>query len=213
MPKFKEWLFGSGDKKISNYNAGQNQNFNQLTDSTQQAGQGSQDVLKYLMQFMDPNSDIYKNFEAPYRQEFEQQTVPGLAEEYAGKGALSSSGFGQALGSAGAGLQTKLAALKSTMQRQAGQDIFSQYNQQANQSLNAKPFDLREGSTGVLNNALTAYAGGVGGGGGFGGLMQQLMQMIQGGGGISGSKGNYGGNIAQSNYAGAPSRNNFAGAR
>lgn len=209
MPKLNEWLFGSSDKfsKLNNYNQGQNQNLNQLTDLTQQGGQGASDVLKYLMQFMDPNSDVYKNFEAPYRQEFEQETVPGLAEQYAGKGALSSSGFGQALGSAGAGLQTKLAALKAGMQRQAGQDIFSQYNQQSNQSLNARPFDYKqkEGTGGILNNAISAYAGGVGGGGGFGGLMQQLMQMIQGGGGISGGKGQFGGNIAQPNssYAGA----------
>jgi hypothetical protein len=209
MPKFNEWLFGSDDKfkKLNNYNAGQNQNLNQLTDLTQQGGQGAQDVLKYLMQFMDPNSDIYKNFEAPYRQEFEEETIPGLAEQYAGKGALSSSGFGQALGSAGAGLQTKLAALKSGLQRQAGQDIFGQYNQQANRSLSSSPFDYKQksGTGGILNNAISAYAGGASGGGGFQGLMQQLMQMIQGGssGGISGGKGNFGGNIAQSNYAGA----------
>ncbi len=118
MADIGSFLFGSEDKfkKLNNYTPGQMNNLNQLNNHTTQGGQGAESVLQYLMQFMDPNSDVFKNFEAPYRTEFEQQTVPGLAEQFAGKGALSSSGFGQALSSAGSGLQEKLAYLKSQLQ-------------------------------------------------------------------------------------------------
>ena len=185
MPSLNEFLFGGGDKfrKRPNYTPGQMQNFDQLNNMTSQSGQGANDVLSYLMQFLDPNSDVFKNFEAPYRQEFEEETVPNLAEHYAGKGALSSSGFGQALGSAGAGLQTKLAALKSGMQRQAGQDILGQYNQNVQNSLNAQPYytEKQSGSSGLLNNFLSGGAANLTGGGGLFSMLSDLLKKKIGG--------------------------------
>ena len=54
-------------------------------------------------------------------QQYEQHTIPGHAERFAGMGGmgggLSSSGFGQSLSSAGGNLQSLLAALKSSLDR------------------------------------------------------------------------------------------------
>jgi len=47
------------------------------------------------------------------RTQFEQRTVPSIAERFAGLDALGSSGFQQSLGQAGAGLESQLAAQKS----------------------------------------------------------------------------------------------------
>ncbi len=51
--------------------------------------------------------------EAEARRGFEQQTIPGLAERFAGQGALKSSAFTGELGRAGSDLEKALAALKS----------------------------------------------------------------------------------------------------
>ena len=47
------------------------------------------------------------------RRSFGQETMPGIAERYAGLGATRSSGFNSALTGAGEGLESKLAALKA----------------------------------------------------------------------------------------------------
>lgn len=62
----------------------------------------------------------FETFAAPYKRQFNEQTVPALAERFAGMGAgaQSSSAFQQALGSAGAGLSENLASLRGNMQLQ-----------------------------------------------------------------------------------------------
>src|SRR4051812_1940185 len=73
------------------------------TKQLQEGGYG--DAMSILQQYLDPNSDIYSNFEKPYMQQFEQETLPGIANRYAGANSMGSglmtSGFGQSLGAAG----------------------------------------------------------------------------------------------------------------
>lgn len=56
---------------------------------------------------------------APYMRQFQEETIPGFAERFAGlgAGAQSSSAFQQALGKAGEGLSEKLAALQAQTQQ------------------------------------------------------------------------------------------------
>lgn len=107
-------------------------------------GGGYNSALDILQQMLNPQSDEYRNFEAPYRREFEEQTIPNLAERFAGMGAqggaLSSSAFGQALGAAGAGLQEKLAYLKSGLRQSAIERLMDQYNRLSEGSLNTPEF-------------------------------------------------------------------------
>jgi hypothetical protein len=174
MAGLAEFLFGSGDKiKQLPTMTGEQQGL--LSSLLQQLGilgspggsyQGAQN---YLSSLFAPDSDVYNTFEAPYYRQFNEQTIPQLAERFAGLGAmggaLSSSGFGQALGAAGAGLQENLAALRGQLQQNAVGQSFGQYNQLANMGLNAQPFAYhnRRGSTGfvptALGNALGQYLG------------------------------------------------------
>ena len=109
-----------------------------------QLGGGYEEGLSSLMELMDPSAASQQRFAQPYLEQFEQETVPGIAERFAGMGAqggaLSSSGFGQALGAAGSGLQTQLAGLKSQLQRGAIQDILGQYQGLLGKGLGAQPF-------------------------------------------------------------------------
>jgi hypothetical protein len=77
---------------------------------TEQAGQG---FLQNLLS-RTPEQQ-YQTFAQPFMRQFQEQTVPQLAERFSGLGAQRSSAFGQALGGAGAGLQENLAALKGNL--------------------------------------------------------------------------------------------------
>lgn len=152
---------GKGDKlkKIKNFDPGQQKFFDQYKQQAMQSQGGMQDVMGLLQSMLDPNSDFFQNFENQQMNQFNEQTLPNIAERFAGGGALSSSGFGQALGGAASGLQSNLAAGKSGMIMQALQQLLQQYNQQANTVLGAKPFDY-------INKQ---------GGGGFGGGLAQSL--------------------------------------
>lgn len=122
---------------------GQRQQVNQILQQLQQMqgpnGAYSQ-AQNQLQDWLDPNSGLYKNFEQPYLNEYYQKTLPETANRFVGNdpfgGGLNSSGFGQALGAAGANLQATLAAQKSGLQRQSIGDIMNQYNQLTSQGLN-----------------------------------------------------------------------------
>ena len=168
---FFDFLFGTEDtrEQLPTMNPQQMKLLNSVISQQgklQQGGYG--DSMSLLQQYLNPESDVYKNFENPYRQEFEQQTVPGLAERFAGLGAmgggLSSSGFGQALGAAGANLQTQLASMKQQYQRQSINDLLNQYNQLTNTGLNARTFEntYQPGSTGLLGGLGSGIGAGIG---------------------------------------------------
>ena len=173
---FFESLFGSEDKISQNptMTKGQQSLLNNQISQTKQLGKGGyQDAMGLLQQYLNPESDIYKNFEQPYLNEFNQQTIPALAERFGGANAmgsgLSTSGFGQSLGAAGANLQAQLAQMKQQFQRQSINDLLNQYNQLSNQSLNAKSFEntYQPGSTGLIGGALEGVIGGLGTGTGL----------------------------------------------
>jgi len=109
-----------------------------------QVGQAFGQGMSGLQQMLDPSSAAYQRFEAPHLQQFEQQTVPGIAERFAGAdpmgGALSSSGFGQSLSAAGGRLQTDLAGMKAGLQQNAIRDIMRQYSGMSGQAMGAQPF-------------------------------------------------------------------------
>lgn len=159
-------------QQASNYTKGQQRTLKNVNASQNQLSQGGyQNAMGLLEQYLNPNSDVYKNFEKPYQQQFEQQTIPQLAERFAGAnamgGGLMTSGFGQSLGAAGANLQTQLAQMKQQYQRQSINDLLGQYNQLTNQSLGAKSFENvydpgTQGQLGfggeILKGGLTAAA-------------------------------------------------------
>lgn len=156
----------AGYKKVSNFDPIQKQLHAQRGRQALGlggAGGGYQNAMGILQGYLDPESDQYQNFEAPYLQKFNQQVIPGLAERFAGFGAqgggLSSSGFGQALGAAGANLQTDLAAMKANMQRNSISDILNQYNQMTSGVMGAQPFSQVAQGPGTLSSIFSGIGG------------------------------------------------------
>ncbi len=162
-----EFFFGTDDEynQMPTMTKGQQRGLKDVGRKQKQLGEGGyQNAIGLLQQYLDPNSDVYKNFEKPYMQQFEQETLPGIAERFAGGNAMGSglmtSGFGQSLGAAGANLQAQLAQMKQQYQRQSINDLLGQYNQLTNTHLGNRSFEntYQPGQPGVLNS----FAQGVG---------------------------------------------------
>lgn len=169
-----------------------NQNIG-LTQGLGGPGGGYSNTLDLWSQMLNPNSDIYNQLLAPYQQQFEQETVPGLAERFASGGGgmgggLSSSGFGQALSSASSNLQTNLASLKNQLMQQAAGNIANQYQGLSQGAMNVDPFMYYEKQ--AQPSFWQKFLGG--GGGGMG-------NMFGGGGGNGSSQGFQGFNLDTQN--------------
>lgn len=125
-------------------------------------GQGFGESVDYQRQLMDPNSAAVQQFTEPYMQQFEQQTVPGLAERFAGMGAmgggLSSSGFGQSLSAAGSNLQSQLAALKAGLGQQAASQLMGQYGGMLGLGLGTPAFAYQQQAPSAFGGALQGWA-------------------------------------------------------
>lgn len=176
-----DFLFGKGDKmqKVEQFTPEQKQ-FMGLLSNALMGGKGGQaggfnQAFGLLQQYLNPESDLYQNFEAPYLQQFQDQTIPMLAERFAGaggpsggglSGALSSSAFAQSLGSAGSQLQTNLAQMKSGLQRESIADILGL----SKNFMGMQPFGYQkmQGNAGLIPQALGGFAQGFGGGYGVG---------------------------------------------
>lgn len=127
----KEGQFGSSyNPQQQNYmQQGLNQLNPQMGDITQnQTFQGGNEWLQSL--FSDP--EFFKSFEAPLMRQFEEETIPGLANRFAGMGSggsLGSTAFRNQLGREGSTLHEKLGALRGGMQQQGANQAL-QYAQQ-----------------------------------------------------------------------------------
>jgi len=197
MPSFFDkigsFLFGQGDQQVPIYD----QKRQQLHDyMTQQAMAGPQSRGTYqrgedwINRLLSNEPGAFEDFEAPYRQQFEQETIPGIAERFAGMGSgnQSSSAFRNALGGAGANLSANLANLRSNLQMQTlphalnyAQAPFQNLQNLGNVALRSTS-QTQQGSPGFLNPILGALGGGVAGGVGqglglgLGGLVQNWFK-------------------------------------
>jgi len=121
--------------------------------------------LEGLQGILSGSPEALEAFQAPVRREFEEQTLPGIAEQFAGAGALRSSGFGRAATGAGAQLEENLSAQKAGLQ----QNALSQLMQLL--GLGTQPQAetvLRPGTPGILGSALGSGLGVASGGLGAG---------------------------------------------
>jgi len=163
----RNFLFGQqGMQKIDTLNKDQQQFLSQLFQNLGGSGglgQGYGESTDLLRQLMDPSSEAVAQFTDPYMRQFEQQTVPGLAERFAGMGAqgggLSSSGFGQSLSAAGGNLQSQLAALKAGLGQQAAGQLMGQYGQMSQLGLGTPAFGYQKPQQGALPAMFSAWSG------------------------------------------------------
>jgi hypothetical protein len=198
MANFSDWLFGSPDR-LEKFETGtpeqqalHNNILAQAMGMTQDGG-GYRQAQDYYNSLFQPGNKAYENFAAPYMNQFQEQVLPQIAERFAGAGALSSSGFGQALGGAGAGLQAQLAQLFASLQSQAAANQTNQFNQLSQTGLNYQPFGYHEtpGSSGFLGPLLggigTAMGGPIGSalGSGIGAGISSLFKKPSGTSGLT----------------------------
>lgn len=179
-------LFGGGSgggdkmKKLSTMSPQQQQLLNSLLGQMNQGGGGGQ-ALSTLQSYLNPSQQGFEQFADPYMQQFQSKVLPGIAERFAGAGALSSSGFGQAIGGASSDLQSQLAQLYSGRQQQSAQSLLG-FGQNL---LSQQPFAYHNKQGGGTMGQ--GFAQGLSGA--LPGLLSSLFQ--GGGGGAGGGQGNY----------------------
>lgn len=144
---------GSQGKSGSTYNQGQRSLIDDLVGQVK--GMGNQNDINKNPQFqqgqnwlMDLFNDpeFFNSFEAPLQRQFQEQTVPELANRFAGMGsggALGSTGFRNQLAREGGNLSSNIASLRGGMQQNAVPQLLG-YAQQ--------PFSNYQS---LLQNALT----------------------------------------------------------
>lgn len=151
-------------------------------DITQNAGyqQGLQSLMNL---FNDP--EFFKSFEAPLQRQFQEETVPGLANRFASMGsggATGSTAFRNQLGREGSNLSTNIAALRGNMQMNAipqllqyAQQPFSNYMSLLQTALNPTQNTYQGPTAGPLGNILPPIIGAYG----QGWAQQQGQNMAQ----------------------------------
>ncbi len=169
---FTDWLFGSENKteKLATGTKRQRNFGNDLIKWLQQMqgeGGGQNMANQYDQSFLGQGPEAFQQFAQPYNQQFEQKVLPGIAERFAGAGALSSSGFGQALGGAASDFQSQLSQLFSQLQGQAAGRQQGQFQNISQQALGYQPYAYHEkqGQQGmfpqIVGGAVKAYTGGI----------------------------------------------------
>ena len=188
-------LFGSPEKHGSTYGKGAQDLLSRIQQFAQggfnqgniQQNQGYQQGQEWLNNLFGNNPDFWNQFEAPIQRNYEENTIPDLANRFASMGSggsLGSTGFrNQATREAG-NLNTNLAALRGGMQQQGvGQQLgyaqqpVSNWQQLLGQALTPTENKYQGASSGLLGGILPGLAGGFGAGYG-----QQFGQGMAGGG-------------------------------
>lgn len=182
---FWDFLFGSPEKheRVSTLGKDQEPLLQQLLASLQGrgAGGGFGSSADYFYNILNDNPELMQQFMAPEMRRFNEQTIPGLAEQFAGMGSggLSSSGFRNAAVNAGTDLQERLGAIRAGLKQNAasglsglGQQGLGNYTQDV---------ATQQGSPGLFSTIGpgigTAIGGAFGGpiGAAFGGLAGQAV--------------------------------------
>lgn len=149
---------------------GQQPVLNQLTNAAQGKSTGGVfgDLGNYYKDLFDPNGESFQSFQAPEKRRFDEETIPGLSEQFAGMGSggLSSSSFRNAAVNAGTDLSERLGALRAQLRQQGaagmanlGQQALGQYSENIHQPATGGFFDTIAPAVG---SALGSFAGPLG---------------------------------------------------
>jgi len=115
-----DWMgISGGYNQLGTQNNQQQQLFSQLLSGLGGA-QGS--GLEWLQKILSGDEGAFADYEAPYKRQFEQETMPGIAERFSGMGtggAQSSSAMNNSMAQAGGELSQNLAALRGGLQQNA----------------------------------------------------------------------------------------------
>ena len=125
-------LFGSTPQKteqISTLTPDQQQLHEQLLNAGMGEGAGGAfgDSSDYWRNLLSNNSQDFDAFAAPEMRRFNEDIIPGLAEQFAGMGSgnLQSSGFQNAASNAGVDLSERLGAIRANLRQGAASNLFN----------------------------------------------------------------------------------------
>lgn len=176
--KAGNFLFGEKAKDYQQSLLGKEQQplYQQLLQAGQGQGAGGAfgQSADYFRDLLSDNPEDMQAFGAPEMRQFNEQTIPGLAEQFAGMGSggLSSSGFRNAAVGAGADLGERLGSIRANLRQQGAQGLqgigqagLGTYNE--NIHMPARP-GFFQGMAPGAGQAATMYAGSRFGGSGFG---------------------------------------------
>jgi hypothetical protein len=135
-------LTGSKGEHGSTYNKNQLKGMDEILQQIRSGTGGpNQDITQngnyqqgseWLSNLFGNDPEFWNKFEAPLQRQFNEQTVPDLANRFASQGtggSLGSTGFRNQLAREGSNLSTNIAALRGNMQQQ-GVNQALQYGQQ-----------------------------------------------------------------------------------
>ena len=115
------------NEQLSTLSPQQQQLFQQLLQAISGPGAGGAfgQAGDYYRNLLSDNPEDFNAFAAPELRRFREQTIPGLAEQFAGmgSGALSSSGFRNAAVGAGTDLSERLGALRAQLRQQGASGL------------------------------------------------------------------------------------------
>ena len=155
-------LFGGRPRteQLPTYTPQQQQFQNQLLGGASQGLEGG--GLDWLMSILSGDPGAFQDFEAPLMRQFEQETIPGIAERFAGMGsggALGSSAFANAGAQAGQELTQNMAQLRAGLKNQALQQLmgFGQMGMQPSFATGVHP-----GQYGLFPQMASGFFGGMG---------------------------------------------------
>lgn len=170
----------------SNLNPQQQALQNQLlqANSNQGAGGSFGTSADYYRNLLSNNSQDFNAMAAPEIRQFNEQTIPGISEQFAGMGSggLSSSGFRNAAVNAGTDLSERLGALRAQLRQSGAQGLFN-LGQQGLQQTNENVYT--QGQPGFLDSIGKGLGGAVTGflsGGPYGFLARGLGGLFTRGG-------------------------------
>jgi hypothetical protein len=113
------WLGKEGEfKRVSPLRPEQEEAYRNYLDAVKG---GQAEAAEYYRKILSDDPEVYQQLFAPEMQQFQQETMPSLAEQYAGlgSGAISSSGFQQTAAKAGADLSERLASMRAKLKGEA----------------------------------------------------------------------------------------------
>lgn len=124
------FLFGTPERFEQRSRLGKEQQplYQQMLAATQGRGAGGSfgQSSDYYRDLLSNNSADFNAFAAPEMRQFNEQTIPGLAEQFAGfggSGSLDGSGFRNAAAGAGADLSERLGAIRAQLRQQGAQGL------------------------------------------------------------------------------------------
>ncbi len=191
-------IFGNRGQQQSGFSKGQQGGIQGILNTINQIKAGGGGMMNIennpaygqgmeWLQSMFNDPEFFSKFEAPMMRQFQEQTVPELANRFASMGSggsTGSTGFRNQLAREGSNLSTNIAALRGGMQQNAipqllgyaqqpFQNVMSMYNQALGQPVNNQ---YQPPSAGPLGGPAAAFSGSY-----LSGFGQQMGQNMAGG--------------------------------